>query len=90
MKNKYRKNPLVVEAIQWTGDNITELRTQFPNFIDSSWIVGKTNELFINTLEGPMHASVNDYIIMGIDGEFYACKPDKFAKTYTKVEGKEE
>ena len=37
-----------------------------------------------------MHASINDYVIMGIDGEFYACKPDKFVKTYTKIEEEKE
>ena len=37
-----------------------------------------------------MHASIGDYIIMGIDGEFYACKPDKFAKTYDIIGEKEE
>jgi hypothetical protein len=52
--------------------------------------VGKKPELFIYTLEGNMHASIGDYIIMGVDGEFYACKPDKFEKTYDIIEGKEE
>ena len=78
---KVRKKPIEVEAIQWTGDNIDELRNSFPDFINNSWLVGKTPELFIYTLEGNMHASVGDYIIMGIDKEFYACKPDKFIKT---------
>lgn len=83
---KVRKKPIEVEAIQWTGDNIDELRNSFPDFINSSWLVGKTPELFIYTLEGNMHASVGDYIIMGVDKEFYACKPDKFIKTYDIIE----
>ena len=77
---KVRKKPIEVEAIQWTGDNISELRNNFPDFINNSWLVGKKPELFIYTLEGNMHAS------MGIDGEFYACKPDKFEKTYDIIE----
>ena len=83
---KVRKKPIEVEAIQWTGDNIDELRNSFPDFINNSWLVGKTPELFIYTLEGNMHASVGDYIIMGIDKEFYACKPDKCIKTYDIIE----
>ncbi len=83
---KVRKKPIEVEAIQWTGDNIDELRNSFPDFINNSWLVGKTPELFLYTPEGNMHASVGDYIIMGVDKEFYACKPDKFIKTYDIIE----
>lgn len=87
---KVRKRPIEVEAIQWTGDNIDELRNSYPEFKDNSWLVGKHNDLFIYTPEGNMHASIGDYIIMGVDGEFYACKPDKFMKTYDIIEEKEE
>ena len=83
---KVRKKPIEVEAIQWTGDNISELRNNFPDFINNSWLVGKKPELFIYTLEGNMHASIGDYIIMGIDGEFYACKESIFNKTYEWVD----
>lgn len=86
MKAKYQKKPIIIEAIQWTGDNISELRTEFPNFAEKSWIVGKNNDLFLDTLENPMRASIGDYIIRGIKGEFYACKPDIFMDTYDKVE----
>lgn len=87
---KVRKKPVEVNAIQWDGTNIDELRNSFPNFTENSWLVGKNPDLFIYTLEGNMHASIGDYIIMGVDGEFYACKPDKFKKTYDIIEEKEE
>lgn len=86
MKGKYRKKPVVIEAIQWTGDNIDELRREFPDFINKSWIVGKDSELFLDTLEDTMHAPIGYYIIRGIRGEFYACEPSIFMDTYDKVE----
>lgn len=84
--SKYRKKPVVINAIQWTGDNITELRTSFPDFMYKSALVGKDPRLIVYTLEGAMTASVGDFIVMGIDGEFYPCKPSIFEKTYEKVE----
>lgn len=86
--SKYRKKPVVIDAIQWTGDNITELRTSFPNFFYKSALIGRepAPTLVIYTLEGAMTASIGDYIIMGVDGEFYPCKPSIFEKTYEKVE----
>jgi len=78
----YRKKPVVIEAIQWTGDNFDELE----RFTDNSSLVKFFNhELFIYTLEGKMHASVGDYIIKGVEGEFYPYNPDIFEKTYEKV-----
>lgn len=78
---KYRKKPIVIEAVQWTGGNVNEIR-QFTG-------VGATlhsGELLIETLEGRLHASYNDWIIKGVKGEFYPCKPDIFEQTYEKVE----
>lgn len=86
MKAKYQKKPLIVEAIQWTGDNIDELRKEFPNFINKSWLVGKDSKLFLDTLENAMYAPVGYYIIMGVRGEFYACEPEIFMETYDRVE----
>lgn len=54
------------------------------NFIISYNILGEF-DLCIKTLEGRMFATINDYIIKGVDGEFYPCKPDIFIKTYDKV-----
>ena len=91
---KYRKKPVVIEAIQWK-ENTTEI-IQFCgnkcsyNANDTAWEVGKgipNEELIIHTLEGDMIASRNDYIIKGIKGEVCPCKPDIFEKTYEEVGG---
>lgn len=82
MVKKYTKRPITIEAIQWTGDN----RKQIFDFCEKSYFnfLPETDsfQLNIQTLEGPMQASVGDFVIKGIHGEFYACKPDIFAKTY--------
>lgn len=78
---KYRKKPVIIEAIQWNGENKSEILS-FAN--KSAYITA--GGLTINTLEGNMKASVGDYIIKGVNGEFYPCKPDIFEKTYEKVE----
>ena len=89
---KYRKKPVVIEAVLWTGKNHREIwnfltgkedeyiRTDADTFyIDHSKVEGG---LVINTLEGEHIASIGDYIIKGVNGEFYPCKPDIFEKTY--------
>ena len=79
MARAYRKKPVVVEAVQWTGENHAEMC----EFIDPEVFEIKPKEgLIIHTLEGDHHASPGDYIIKGVNGEFYPCKPDIFAKTY--------
>lgn len=78
---RYRKKPVVIAAIQWAGDNYDTIL----NFADSQVFIG-SDGLFVRTLEGNMKASVGDYIIKGVKGEFYACKPDVFELTYEKVE----
>ena len=79
MARTYRKKPVVVEAVQWTGENHAEMC----EFIDPEVfeIIPRVG-LVIHTLEGDHHASPGDYIIKGVNGEFYPCKPDIFAKTY--------
>lgn len=72
----YTKKPVAVEALQWTGDN----RSEIFDFCDKSYM--NDSELRIQTLEGSMTASVGDYIIKGVKGEFYPCKPDIFEMTY--------
>ena len=94
---KYRKKPVVIDAIQWTGDNDKEIEnfiigTPYYFTTVSSGSVGVTTVvvsrfLVIETLEGTMSASINDYIIKGVNGEYYSCKPDIFEKTYEIVEG---
>ena len=79
MARAYRKKPVVIEAIQWTGENHAEMC----EFIDPEVfeIIPRVG-LLIHTMEGDHHASPGDYIIKGVNGEFYPCKPDIFAKTY--------
>ena len=88
---KYRKKPVVIEAFKWTGGpEQTE---------DSEWIVaaikkgdawfadvGATTVMHIGTLEGVMTAMPGDFIIQGVKGEIYPCKPDIFEMTYEPVE----
>lgn len=79
MAKAYRKKPVVVEAVQWTGENHAEMC----EFIDpEAFEIIPRIGLVIHTLEGDHHASPGDYIIKGVNGEFYPCKPDIFAKTY--------
>jgi len=79
----YRKKPVVIQAVQWTGENNVEILQFCSNcYITSS---GKTKDLIISTLEGDMSASKGDYIIKGVKGEFYPCKEDIFDLTYETV-----
>lgn len=79
---KYRKKPVVVEAMKWTGNNLAELR-KMPGF--NAVHTCFEGDLVIHTLEGDHHASIGDMIIRGVHGEFYPCKPDIFDKTYEAV-----
>ena len=79
---KYRKKPVVIDAVQWSGNNLNEIldfmKDKQPNYYEDD----EQKLLTIQTLEGNMIASVGDYIIKGVQGEFYPCKPDIFKKTY--------
>lgn len=92
---RYIKKPVEIEAIQWTGLNLEEIKSfvgeslQY-EIIDTAWQVGKGAPhvyMVIKTLEGDMCVSVGDYIIKGVKGEFYPCKPDIFEQTYEALEG---
>ena len=85
---KYRKKPVIIEAIQFE-DNSARI-IEIHEFMGGDTIrvnyEDKDNPyLKIETLEGIMKASVGDYIIKGVNGEFYPCKPDIFEKTYERV-----
>lgn len=80
---KFRKKPVVIEAIQWRGDIESELAI---NQLGTCESVPMTDTLKISTLEGVMIASLFDWIIKGVKGELYPCKPDIFAATYEKVD----
>lgn len=79
---KYRKRPVIIDAILWSGDNIGVV-TDFMNHHNA--IQDENNGLSVHTLEGTTIASVGDWIIRGVQGEFYPCKPDIFAATYEPV-----
>lgn len=85
---KFRKKPVVVDAIQWTGDNEEEVQTFLFNghqYAADGWVKGQYVE--IGTLEGLMVASIGDWIIRGVKGEHYPCKPDIFEATYERLVG---
>ena len=86
---KYRKKPVVIEAVRFfdTDESILELS----DFIDNqdtriNYADRDNPKIIIETLEGEISGSVGDYIIKGINGEFYPCKPDIFDKTYEVVD----
>lgn len=83
---KFRKKPVVIEAVRYYGDNYKEICSFVGKELDINWKTPTYSEITIPTLEGNMLASKGDWIIKGIKGEFYPCKPDIFEKTYEKVE----
>lgn len=85
---KFRKKPIVIEAVQWDG-HITTLerfKEGGPALVEQELC---STDLEIPTLEGVMTVKVGDWIIRGVNGEFYPCKPDIFAMTYEPVEESE-
>lgn len=85
---KYRKKPVVIEAMQLIDDLRNHIAV-------ANWINGNGGNtevpftepaIYVVTLEGRMRADIGDFIIKGVSGEFYPCKPDIFAKTYEPVE----
>ena len=86
MPKRYRKRPVVIEAVQWTGDNLDELCKLEDFKLNYTYVNGNFDKVLgVYSLEGIMWASVGDYIIKGIKGEFYPCKPDIFKETYEEV-----
>lgn len=85
---KYCKKPVVIEAVQFNGEMTNELKC----FLDKARYTfynlqtTRGSVLEIDTLEGTMRASEGDYIIRGVRGEYYPCKPDIFKETYYKVD----
>ena len=88
---KFRKKPIEVDAIQYNGENseeIIEFATRFSSKRHIEEMTdAKGNYLMVKTLQGYMAAPINDWIIKGVKGEFYPCKPDIFGQTYESVEG---
>jgi len=89
---QYRKKPVVIEAIQWNGKNFDQI-SQFIGenhghkkaHEDAEEAAIKSGKYYISTLEGIMTASKGDWIIKGVSGEFYPCKPEVFETTYEAV-----
>ena len=97
---KYRKKPVVIEAFQMTKERRQDNR-DWPEWLHRAWnkewkAIGAVNcedwanshgdgRLIINTLEGPLIVSWGDFIIQGVKGELYPCKPDIFEATYEPV-----
>lgn len=98
MIKSYRKKPVVIDAVLWDGSAESSLAAI--EFLGTKINLNEDNKehfekylitlrmegILIKTLEGNMKASVGDYIIKGVKGEFYPCKPDIFLSTYEEVE----
>lgn len=89
----FRKRPVVVEATQWdgSGKSFKDIQAWMgecspKGLIRSFWEFGRIEYLLIFTMEGQMRADPGDWIIRGVQGEFYPCKPDIFAETYEEAE----
>lgn len=92
---KYRKKPVVIEAFQMTKEARHD-NSNWPNWLHNAWNTHSTingalfcdgkEDLAIRTLEGVLNVSWGDFIIQGVQGELYPCKPDIFEDTYEQVE----
>ena len=82
---KFVKKPVVIEAIQYDGANITEIENFVGVKLPTVWLSVEDTQLLIPTLEGDMKVSKGDYVIKGIKGEFYPCKPDIFKQSYNMI-----
>ena len=81
---QYIKKPVTIEAVQLTDDNHSEIIQWLSSYNVESYTLKSTDpsELYIETLEGVMKASIGDYIIKGVKDEFYPCREDIFKMTY--------
>lgn len=81
MVRRFVKKPVIIEAVHWLGNNVTTIMA----FAGDKIAINPDHTLTVHTLEGDMTGIVGDYIIKGVDGEFYPCKHDIFKKTYDEV-----
>lgn len=81
---RYRKKPIIIEAIQFDGTNGKQIVESFINERTNAKYLPVANVISLLTLEGELVANVGDWIIKGVKGEFYPCKPDIFEMTYDK------
>jgi hypothetical protein len=84
---KFRKKPVVIKAVQWDGSSHTA-NTFIGEDYGKDWSYAGQGDsaIIIPTLEGVHRGELGDWIIRGVKGEFYFCKPDIFEATYEKVE----
>lgn len=82
---RYRKRPVEVEALKLDPQNAFDVLDRVGGELEMT-DYGTPTALLIPTLEGIMRAEIGDYIIRGVEGEYYACKPGIFEKTYEKVQ----
>jgi hypothetical protein len=82
---KFRKKPVEIEAAKWTGKNQGALMQWVERMGGRAHWRFDGDDLYIKTLEGEMHAAKGDWIIRGVKGEYYPCKPDIFESTYDFV-----
>lgn len=75
---RYRKRPVTIEAIQWTGENDEAVQA----FVGYETALREGDKMLIHTSEGPLNAKVWSWIIRGVQGEFYPCDPEIFHQTY--------
>ena len=82
---RYKKRPIVIDALKWEGgvDDMFDWADSLSS--ETLMSFGKIEGLFIETLEGRMSVSLGDFVICGLNGEFYPCKPDIFEMTYEEV-----
>lgn len=86
---KFRKRPVVIEAVRWTGRDSYDAVAAFLDGADAVFCnpLDAGGSVKIPTLEGTMRADIGDWIIRGVRGEFYPCRDDIFRMTYEPVEG---
>lgn len=84
---QYRKKPVVISAIQWDGTEEHAVKISAEDNFEGKldYRPGHFDGFYIKTLEGIMKVSPMDYVIRGVNGEYYPCKPDIFLKTYDEV-----
>lgn len=82
---RYRKKPVVIDAVQWTGENWAEIEA-FGDKVLPLARVAAIGYIVVETAEGPLKVQTGDWIIRDVKGEFYPCKPDIFALTYDPAE----
>lgn len=85
-KNKYRKKPVTIEAVELGYDNANQVAAWCGGTVGSIEGTYMYRPVFIITLEGTMRADVGDFVIKGVNGEFYPCKPDIFYASYDAVD----